>query len=177
MTCFTIVMHVASRCHPEKAPRPTKDLLQHRMIPCDFHVSIPERRHIRLQRGTEAAKDSSTPLGVTCVAINTDRWQPGFRYPGQTRTRSRIEAAFRTIYLRIPRFLDSSDRRQKSPGDRVSRAGADSIRRSLSKNRNSRVSNLRMRLLHLVFRGLSIRNILFIQNRQCLNGHDVHTIR
>ena len=77
--------------------------------PCDFHMSIPERRHVCLQRGTDAAKDPSTPLRMTCVTTNPNRWQPGFRYPGQTRTRSLIEATFRTLSLRIPQLLDSSD--------------------------------------------------------------------
>ncbi len=36
------------------------------------------------------------------------RWQPGFHYPGQTRPKSPIEAIFRTLSLRIRRFLDSS---------------------------------------------------------------------
>ena len=74
----------------------------------DFHVSIPERQHVRLQRATEAARDFSTPLRMTCVATNTDCWPPGFRFPGQTRTKSPIEAAFRTLSLKIPRFLDSN---------------------------------------------------------------------
>ena len=38
--------------------------------PCDLHVSIPERQHIRLQRETEAATDASTSLRMTCIGTN-----------------------------------------------------------------------------------------------------------
>ncbi len=77
--------------------------------PCDSHITIPERQHVRPQRGTEAAGDASTPLNMTCVTTNTNRWQPGFRNPGQARINSPIEAAFRTSSTRISRFLDTSD--------------------------------------------------------------------
>ncbi len=74
-----------------------------------LHVSIPKRQHVRPQRGTEAANDASTALRMTCVAANNDRWQPCFRYPDQTRPKSRIESTLRTLSARFPRFLDSSD--------------------------------------------------------------------
>ena len=110
MTCFTMATgdtlspHLRQNCHPEEAcvrrrrntsvtrkstlpqSKPTKDLLQHGIIPFGLHVSMPERQHVRPQRGTEAVKDASTLLRMTCIATNVNPWQPGFRYRGQTRT-------------------------------------------------------------------------------------------
>ena len=75
----------------------------------NLQVSIPERQHVSPQRGTEAANDASTPLGMTCTATNANPRQPGFRFMGQTGTKSPIEPTFRTSIARIPRFLDNTD--------------------------------------------------------------------
>ena len=96
--------------------------------PSGFHVSIPERQHVSLKRATDAAGDASTPIRMKCVTTNTNRWQPGLRYPGQTRTKPPIEAAFRTSSLRIPRFLDSSEAVQQT-NEQIYRVRFNSSRR------------------------------------------------
>ena len=108
MTCFAIATgetlspRLRQNCHPEEAcvrRRRNTSVTRKSTLPrragrrriycsigssrCDFYVSIPERQHVRLQRGTEAAKDIATPLRMTCDATNVNPWQPGFRYPGQ----------------------------------------------------------------------------------------------
>ena len=49
---------------------------------CNYHVATPERQHVRLHRETEAAKDSTTPLRMTYVSTNTDRWKTWFPLSG-----------------------------------------------------------------------------------------------
>ena len=58
----------------------------------------------------EAGTGQLWPLGKSHCSWTAfrRRWQPGFRYPGQTRTKSPIESTFRTSSPRIPRFLDSN---------------------------------------------------------------------
>ena len=136
-------------CHPELVPRPTKDLLQHGIIPFGLHVSIPERQHVRLQRGTEAAKDTSTPFGTTCIAANANPWQPGFRCPGQSRPSSPIESTFRTSSPRTLRFLNSRNIRCKGNNKRLDRVLMGHTKFE------GRMPSLRIRVNHVVIEGRS----------------------
>ena len=104
MTCRPIARRDASRCHPEEA---RAQRFRNTPVTCEtrlssragaqadegstaawnnpqfgLHVSISERQHVRPQRRTEAAKDSSNPVGMTCITANANPWQPGFGWTG-----------------------------------------------------------------------------------------------
>ena len=110
MTCFAIATgetfgpRLRQNCHPEEAcvrRRRNTSVTRKSTLPCragrrriycsmgsspfGLHVSKPERQHVRPWRGTEAVRDASTLLKMTCIATNVNPWQPGFRYPGQPR--------------------------------------------------------------------------------------------
>ena len=91
MTCWPIARHDASRCHPEEAwaqrSRNTSVTCETKLssrvgpqaeegstaawdhAPFCLNDSIYERQHVRPQRGTEAGKDTSTPVRMTCGPI------------------------------------------------------------------------------------------------------------
>ena len=71
----TLSPHLRRNCHPEEA-----SALRMACFTIVMHVSISERQHICLQRGTNATKDASTPLRMTCVSTNTDRCQAWFSF-------------------------------------------------------------------------------------------------
>ena len=53
-------LHVRTDCHPAQADEGSTAAWDHPGAICTWR--LPERQHVRLQRGTEAAKDASNPL-------------------------------------------------------------------------------------------------------------------